>query len=58
MAVARACDGRGEEALVMYHTALGIGGGDEAKDGMERLEKGLRGFVDDEDDEDDMESAY
>ena len=58
MAVARACEGRGEEALVMYHTALGVGGGEEAKEGMERLERGLRGFVDDDEDEDEMERAY
>ena len=58
MAIARACEGRGEEALVMYHTALGVGGGEEAKEGMERLERGLRGFVDEDEDEDEMESTY
>ncbi|GMH88508.1 hypothetical protein TrVE_jg6976 [Triparma verrucosa] len=60
MAIALASVGRGEEALVMFHTSIGVGGGEEAKEGMERLEKELRGFADgDEEEEDAMEnSAY
>lgn len=59
MAIALASVGRGEEALVMFHTSIGVGGGEEATEGMERLEKELRGFADEEEEGDDMEgSAY
>ncbi|GMI19585.1 hypothetical protein TrRE_jg6217 [Triparma retinervis] len=58
MGVVLACMDRKDEALVRLHTAIGMGAGGEAEEGIEKLERLMRGYGDEQSDGEEDEEGY
>ena len=58
MGVVLACLDRKDEALVAFHTAIGMGAGAEAEDGIEKLERLMRGYGDEGSDREEDEDGF